>query len=181
MAMFEYKPRREIGLGYIRDTNCINAKHEIDDLNRIEEWHKNRVIDVILASDSVEELKHYRAGAKEAAKQIHVEPEPGRGDPPEEIRKIVFPAGYSKDEEKRRNEEIDVWIVASAGKYGRALITSDRAILRAAEGLSKIGIKVRSPAEATQEVADRIESRDETDLQMHTEFGTKLAEWYGKD
>lgn len=181
MTEINYKPRREIGMGYMRDTNCINAKHEIDDLNRIEEWYKNRVIDVILSSDSVDELKRYRAGDKEAAKQIRVEPEPGRGIPPEEIRAVVFPDGYTEDEKKRRNEEIDVWILASAKKHGRPLITTDGAILRKAKELAAIGIRVRSPADAVKEIADRIKARDEADRRMHEGFGTALPEWHGKD
>src|SRR5579863_10270943 len=107
--------------------------------------------------------------------------EPGRGAPPEEIRVVVFPAGYSEDGEKRRNEEIDVWTLASARKHGRPLITTDGAILGKAKELAHMGIKVRTPAEAAQEIADRIKERDDSDRRMHEEFGTELAEWYGKD
>jgi len=175
------KPFRGVGLGFMLDTNSINAKKGDANITRIQEWGNKRIISVILASDTVEELQRYRAGDREAANYVRVEPDAARSTPPENIRQALFPKGYSDDPKKRTNEEIDVWIIASAKKHGHTLITIDGAILEHAKELSTLGVRVSTPAEAAQEVANKIKVRDDVDCQMYEEFGEELPDWHGKD
>jgi len=188
MVTFVHKPHRPVQGHFMIDTNSINARGKDDDMTRIEGWSKNQVVEVIMADDVVQELQPYRPGARKGAGFIYTIKQAGEEAPPEDIRQIVFPEGYAQDEAKRKNQENDVRILASARKHGRILITKDGdsqrqpgGMLGHATELANVGIRVMHPSEAVAFVERLIAERDRVEHEMAELTGGKRPDWVGKD
>lgn len=169
------------------DTNLINAKQKLDEVNRLECWAKN---DVILINMSWTAHSEARAGgnshrAKKAARQIYTI---DTGDIDAElitqVGNALFPGG--PQDENQRN---DVRIVCEAAKYQATLVTNDGAsksqpggILGNRDKLQVIdGIKILSPTEAVELVKSKIKERDDFNKRVAEESGKTLPDWTGMD
>ena len=147
------------------DTNLINARQVNDNINQLEKWHNDGVIEIIISEVASSEAKQGNdcKRAKKANSYIYsmtiadFSEEKHKMD---EIASIVFPNGITT-----QNQLNDVEIIFNAYKYGRILVTNDGAskrqpggILGNAKQLGKIGIKVMTDREAVLLVQDKIKS-----------------------
>ena len=181
--------RRYIGLMFHIDTNRINARQILDNMNRFETWGNNGVI---LLEKSEKTLHEASAGSDIRRKKKAIEGffSMTYADTPEEknkllrIEEILFPNGA-----KNENQKNDVEIVFNAGKYCRYLVTNDGGsknqpggMLGNAERLKQeMDIKVMTDEDAVALVEKRIKSRDTHCRIISERTGEPLPDWVEKD
>lgn len=169
------------------DTNLINARQKLDEVNRLERWAED---DVILINMSW--TAHAEAQAdgnshrtNKAARQIYTI-DTGDIDAKliTQVGDALFPGG-ARDE----NQQNDVRIVCEAAKYQATLVTNDGAsksqpggILGNRDKLQVItGIKILSPTESVEFVESKIKERDDFNRHVAQETGKTLPDWTAKD
>ena len=169
------------------DTNLINARQKIGEVNRLEYWADNGVILINMSW-----IAHAEAQAggdsqrlKKAARHIYtIDMNNIDAELTTKIGTIIFPDGPRSE-----NQCNDVRIVCEAAKYKATLITQDGAskkqpggILGNRERLQDItGIKILSPKEAVQFVELKITERDDFNRRVAQETGMILPDWTDKD
>ena len=169
------------------DTNLINAKQKLDEVNRLECWAENDVILINMSwtahAEAQADGNSHRA--KKAARQIYTI---DTGDIDAELIDQVGDALFSggpRDENQRN----DVRIVCEAAKYQATLVTNDGAsksqpggILGNRGTLQVIaGIKILSPTETVEFVESKIKERDDFNKRVAQETGKTLPDWTGMD
>lgn len=181
-------PSRYVYKRYHIDTNRINARQNIDTMNKLEAWGRNGVIDIEMSLVAMDEASSgsYVLRKNKALSHIFSYTESdGQNDLDrmEKIKQAIFPMGC-----KNQNQLNDVEIVFNAGKYHMPLITNDGAsrnqpggILGAQSQLRNMGIIVLRAEEAILEVETAIKLRDEMARRIHQEYGYELPDWVGKD
>ncbi len=169
------------------DANRINARGKLEHVNRLEKWHSDGLIDVMMS----------RTAQAEAATGSEIRMEKAYGyfftmtddltqaekNRRGEISRILFP-----EAPENRNQQNDVDIVFNAGKYGAILVTNDGAsrsqpagILGHREELLAIGISVVSDREAVEIVLKAIALRDERIRRMCNANNESPPFWVGAD
>jgi len=116
---------RTIYMSFHIDTNRINARGSLDDMNLLENWASNDVITIDMSIVAYNEARkgNNRKRTEKAMEHIYTHT---HATTPEEraklvaIQGIVFPDGIRDD-----NQSNDVEIVFNADKYGSILITND--------------------------------------------------------
>ena len=186
--MSSYTEPRCVFLGFTIDTNRINARQADSDMNQLEQWREDGLIDVIMAESAYEEA---RAGgnalrARKVGLQIFsmtLANTEGEQDGLKQIESILFPGGATT-----QNEKNDIDIVFNAKKYRRILVTSDGGSKRQPDGilgnrkaLAAIGVTVMTAPEAVALVRGKIQARDERARRLSREDSTPLPDWVGKD
>jgi hypothetical protein len=179
---------RAVALRFHLDTNRINARRGLPSMNRLEAWHRNRVIELLMPEPAADEAMRGHNAARRRKAQTYVH---GMtlAQTPDEVRRlktiegIVFPMGAASESERR-----DVEIVFNAQKYGGHLVTADGAskrqpggILGARVKLAGIGISVLTDEEACTLVDERIRARDERARYEAATTGAPLPDWVGQD
>jgi hypothetical protein len=180
---------RFIGLMFHIDTNRINARQNLECMNRLERWAEN---DVIMLEMAEVTQKEAMAGgdAQRTAKALQSIFSETLASTPQErkmimgIEQILFPEGA--DDQNKRN---DVEIVFNAAKYCRTLITADGGskaqpggILGNAAALKKaVGVEILSDAEAVKLIEQRIRARDDRCRKRFELERTPISEWVGQD
>ena len=180
-------PRRVDGL-YHLDSNRINSKQGLVNINRMEKWKEDGVILMELSVTAHRECattpKSRRA--QKANEYIYAYPADWQRDMPllGRIERIIFPNGGAKDINQRR----DVLIVYTASHYNAILVTADgkskkqpRGILGSQADLQAIGVRVMSDAETVQRIEAHIADRDKTMRLLCQRYGQPLPDWVGKD
>ncbi len=170
------------------DTNRINSRGRLENMNRLEKWHEDGVILIEMSEVAQKECIADR-DRKRAEKTFGYIFSETLADTTEEqelltrIERILFPEAV-----KIQNEKNDVEIVFNAKKYGSILVTADGGsksqpggILGHKEQLAGLGIQVMSDEEAVQLVRSLIARRDRLATRMHERFGVPLPDWVGKD
>ena len=180
------EPRR-VYLGFMIDANRINARQADPDMNQIEKWREDEVIEVLMAEVAYDEAS---AGgnarrSQKVSEHIYSITLPDAEDKAEmgRIEAILFPGGAASQSEKN-----DVEIVFNAKKYMRRLITADGGskrqpggILGNRDALAAIGVTVMTGAEAVELVRQRIADRDDRARQESAMDGVPLPPWVGQD
>lgn len=179
---------RSVYLGFMIDANRINSRQIDADMNRMEQWRENEVIEMLMSEPAYEEA---RAGgdsrrARKTLQHIYsMTMATGSREQAElqEIEDILFPLGA-----RTTNQKNDVEIVFNAKKYMRILVTADGAsnrqpggILGNRERLSAIGIRVMTAADAVALVKERISERDVRARYRAEQTGTEIPHWAGQD
>jgi len=180
---------RFTGLMFHIDTNRINARQRLGDMNKLEEWANNDVISLDMAEITLNEAVagNNKQRTKKALGYIYSKTyatTPEENKLLQRIERILFPEGA--DTENKRN---DVEIVFNAVKYGRILVTNDgdsktqpNGILGNAKRLKReVGVIVVTDTEAVSMVRNRIEARDQNCRYHSKRTGEKLPEWVGRD
>jgi hypothetical protein len=181
-------PRREIYLSFQLDTNRINSRGKLANMNRLQKWHEADICDIILSDTMIAEatadndpLRTQKA--YEYVYSITTE-DMNDGDPRwKAIENLLFPKGASTP-----NEQNDVMIVFTADKFGRILVTNDGGSKRQPGGilgnrgkLRQLGIRVMSDDEAVDLVVEALKQRDESAYFIASHTGQPLPDWVGKD
>ena len=180
---------RFTGLMFHIDTNRINARQKLENMNRLDEWANNGVISLDMAEVTLNEA--VSGGNEQRTKKamgfiysMTYESTEDEKNMLTNIEHILFPDGA--DTENKRN---DVEIVFNAAKYCRSLVTNDgssksqpNGILGNAERLTKeIGVKIVTDAQAVDMVENRIKARDSNCAEHAKRTGEDLPEWVGID
>ncbi len=170
------------------DTNRINSRGNIENMNRLEKWREDGVILVEMSEVAQKECLADR-DPKRAEKTFGYIFSETLAETTEEqelltrIERILFPEGA-----KTQNEKNDVEIVFNAKKYVSILVTADGGsksqpggILGHKEELAGLGIQVMNDEEAVQLVRGLIADRDRLAARKHERFGVPLPDWVGRD
>jgi len=182
-------PERYIYIAFHIDTNRINARQSLENMNILEEWCKNGVIRIEMSEPSMREsfsgnnISRKNKAADHIFSQTYAET-PDEIEKLSVIEKILFPEGA-----KNQNQKNDVEIVFNASKYNCILITNDGGsktqpggILGNAERLkSDIGVTVVSDGQAIDIVRKGIEKRDGMARYIAKDRGIELPSWVGND
>lgn len=187
--MSELMPNRNIHVMFQIDTNRINSKQKLDNMNLLEKWREDGVITIDMPEPATKEsfAGNNKQRIKKATQYIHSFT---YADTSEErwvlkkIEDIIFPDGA-----KEQNQENDVEIVFNAHKYGRILVTNDGGskkqpggILGNAQELKKqLDIIVINDEVAVQLVREKIQKRDNFARAIASRENIDVPDWVGKD
>ena len=182
-------PQRYIGFRFQIDTNRINSRGNLKEMNQLKEWEKNGVIELHISEPAYHEASFGNDTKRLKAARDHIISYTFAETPDEHtkikrIENILFPNGA-----KNKNEENDVEIVFNASKYGYTLVTNDgdsksqpNGILGNAETLMReLDIKVMRDVEAVEIVRREITNRDEICKQIANKCNKPIPEWVGND
>jgi len=181
---------RDVGLWFHLDTNRINSRGRLPNVNQLEEWDRNGVIHVSLSEPSMREAEQGRDPIRRRKAYSYTawatfwdtEHEQAQA---RAIEAILFPGGA-----RTPNQGNDVEIVFTTLKYPAILVTNDGAsksqpggILGRREELQAWDnrIRIMTDDEAVHAVADRIRKRDERAQTYNAMFGHPLPDWVGMD
>jgi hypothetical protein len=169
------------------DTNLINAKQKLDEVNRLERWAEDGVILINMSwtahAEAQADRNPYRM--KKAAERLFTI---DTGDHDTELAArlgaVLFPGGPQNE-----NQRNDVRIVCEAIKWHAMLVTNDGASSSQPGGIlgnrNKLqeftDIKILSPSEAIAFVESKINERDAFNRCVAKETGKPLPDWTGKD
>jgi hypothetical protein len=176
-------PERNVGLWFSLDANRINARQHDSEMNELEVWHKNGVIDLYMSGPAANEAR--KGGAPQRHRKIR------------EFGPIMLTLADTQEERillrkishtifgrlpTNENEFHDVEIVFNAKKYPGGLITEDSDILSKRNELkSGFGIRVWRTTEAIELVQRRIKLRDDRVRMVAARTGEDLPDWIGSD
>jgi hypothetical protein len=183
-----HQPNRHICRMFHIDTNKVNARSCLVNMNRLEKWHEDDVI--TLAMSEVAQSEAAAGGDRNRKSKAHDYVFTGTHSRTQsektllrEIERVLFPSGV-----KSENEGNDVAIVFNAIKYGAILITNDGGSKRQPGGilgnrhkLKSLGAKILTDEEAVQLVQDLVKKRDER-MRLYCERAKiPLPDWVGND
>jgi len=171
------------------DTNRINARGSLPEMNLLENWESNGVITIDMSQVAFNEARDGNSESRtnKTLKHIYTHTHAHTSEEQRTLRRIqeiIFPEGI-----KNINQANDVEIIFNADKYGCILITNDGAskkqrggILGNSDKLMKIlGIKVMNSNDAVEIVKECIRVRDEQCKIISNEFNEDLPNWVGQD
>jgi hypothetical protein len=184
-----WKPERKLfGIQFLVDTNCVNSRKAIPELNQLEEWAASGLFDILTSEVAQKEMlaggdtvRHEKAYS--LIFSMSLANTNGERETIARIEEILFPAGATT-----RGEKNDVEIVFNAGKYCAILVTNDGGsksqpggILGNAEELRQLGITVMSPREAVRHVLRELKSRDDIARRWAEVMHEPVPEWVGRE
>lgn len=169
------------------DTNLINARGKLDEMNQIENWAENGVIILHMSEVSFSEAQQGNNEVRNRKTLGHTYSIIGddvfESDPVyQEIAGILFPNGI-----KDQNQRNDVKIVYHAHLHQVILITNDGGSKKQPGGILGNAKKLRnianimSPTEAVQLIKIKIKERDDHNHEVRNFTGKPVPEWTGHD
>ncbi len=172
---------RETNLFFQIDTNRINSRGSLTSMNRLETWHRNRVIGLVMSDIAYAEAKAGRNARRSQKVGGYIysrsfEREPKAHEMHKQVAEILFPHGC-----RDKSDVNDVLIVCNALHYQYILITADGVILRNRGALARLGLRVMTDAEAVALVEEAIHDRDEEAREDAADAGEPLPFWVDKD
>jgi hypothetical protein len=180
-------PERSVHVSFFVDTNRINSRQQLTNMNQLEEWYKKGVIVLEMPEEAYREAARGNAQRAQKAKYDYsrplTKPWMRRQAIRKDIEKALFPSGV-----KSANERNDVDIVLNTRFYLGILVTNDgdslrqpRGILGSREELAELGITVMRDSDAVALVRRKIRERDNMAQEISRRTGQPLPEWVGKD
>jgi hypothetical protein len=172
---------RETYLYFQIDTNRINSRGTLVAMNRLERWHRDEVIGLVMSDIAHAEAKAGR-NARRSRKAVgyiyslSFEREPNTQRIQRQIAEILFPQGC-----RRQGDVNDVRIVYNALQYQYILVTADGVILRNQEALARLGLRVMTDAQAITLAEQAIQERDAEAREDAAVSGQPLPFWVGRD
>ena len=183
-----YKEDRSIHRIFHIDTNRINSRSGLPEMNKLEKWHDNEVIILELSNVARQEAMAGNDSLRisKSNKYIYTQTLAKTKKEQEQLKQIadiLFP-----EEEINSNKLNDVKIVFNALKYGAILITADGSskkrmgILDHKDELKEaLRIIVMSDEEAVEYIERLIRERDERARNQFEIYGIPLPDWVDKD
>ena len=169
---------RETYLYFQLDTNRINSRGTLPAMTRLERWHRDGVIGLLMSDIAHAEAKA-GTSARRSRKAVGYIYSRSFDDEPavrKQIAAILFPAGC-----RTQNEVNDVRIVHNALRCSYILVTADGAMLRNRDALARLGLRVMTDAEAVGLVEQTIRERDTEARGDAAATGKPVPFWVGKD
>ena len=179
-------PERYVYIDFMIDTNRINAKTHLKNMNILECWHEDGVISIEMAEVAQNEAVQSRDSSRTEKAYTYIATKTLAHTRDEvlklnQIQLILFPLGVQS-----RNNQNDVEIVFNAWKYFRILVTDDGdsrsqpvGILGNRDHLADIGIRVMRDDEAVELVKQKIIDRDQRARRIVLMEGKSLPDWVG--
>src|SRR5712692_9989938 len=170
------------------DTNRINSRGSLENMNRLEQWHHNGVIGLLMSDVAQSEAlagNDARRSRKAVGYIYSLTLEQTKDDQKREalLEQILFPKGCQS-----QSDFNDVRIVFNAGKHGDILVTNDGGSRRQPGGilgnrdtLARLGVRVMTDAEAVKLVEESIKERDQEAKEDANSTGEPLPFWVGRD
>ena len=170
------------------DTNLINARQKLAAVNQLEKWYDDEVILINMSATAHREAQAdgNAMRTRKANQNIFTATPPVEPTDPlfKKVESALFPDG-ARDE----NQLNDVRIVCEAAKYAAILVTGDGGSKTQPGGIlgnrhklkDFMRILILSPDEALDFVRQKIQERDEFNVQFVKEFGGELPPWTGHD
>jgi hypothetical protein len=181
-------PERSLGLEFYIDTNRINARQGLPNMNQLEKWHENRVISIQMAEEAHDEAIRGHSPERTRKARRYIYSTVTRSMQAQyrhilkDIESILFPGGA-----QTASQVNDVRIVFNAAYYMAILVTNDgdsstqpHGILGNRDKLRE-HVKVMRDSEAVEFVRGQIRQRDERARKVASMTGQPLPEWVGKD
>lgn len=179
--------RRPLGTPVFHiDTNLLNARQKLGEVNQLEKWAEDGVILINMSSTAYEEAQvgNNPQRIKKAKQNIFTDSEPI--DSEEELFSKVSDALFGSAL-LSGNQTNDVQIVCEAIKYAAILVTNDGASKSQPGGILgnrhklEEQIQIYSPLEAVHFIRRKIKERDDLSKEYVREFGGSLPAWVGMD
>ena len=177
-----YMLPRSVYLAFHIDTNRINARNSLPDMNLLEQWDSDGVINIDMSKVAFNEAKqgNNKQRFDKTHKYIYTHTHASTSEEQAtliKIQNIVFPDGLKNEREKN-----DVEIIFNANKYGCILITNDGGSKKQPGGIlgsailldKELNIKVTSSEEAVETVRNKIRVRDKQCEQSAKAFGEEM-------
>ena len=158
------------------DTNRINARQSLENMNRLEKWRRDGVIGLLMSDIAYSEAKAGDNARRSRKASGYIYSCSFDFQMRAQISKILFPNGCQD-----QGDENDVRIVCNARSYGHILVTADGVILKNHEALAQLGLRVRTDAEAVAMVENAIRERDAEAREIAPITGEQLPLWVGMD
>lgn len=181
-------PSRSVYQSFHLDTNRINSREALANMNQLEQWCENGVILLEMSQAAHAEAK---AGGdirrtRKALRHIFsmtMNLTKVERDKWEQIEDTLSPGGAQTAAQKN-----DVEIVFNAWKYKRVLVTADGGsktqpggILGNRARLEELGVRVMADNEAVARVGEAIRVRDENAQWVSKRTGDPLPPWVRAD
>ncbi len=172
---------RETYLYFQIDTNRINSRGSLINMNRLERWRRDGVIGLLMSDVANTEARAGRdpRRSRKAVGYIYsisYGHEPGTHEIQSRIANTLFPQGC-----RTSSDPNDVLIVCNALKYGYILVTADGDILRNRDQLQLLGLRVVTDAEAVALVEKALRERDDEARGDAAHDHEPLPWWVGRD
>ncbi|QWC99961.1 hypothetical protein G6728_07205 [Polynucleobacter paneuropaeus] len=168
------------------DTNLLNAKQKLPEVNQLEKWANDEVILINMSSTARNEslAGNNQLRVQKANTHIFTVSESIDEDDPlyRRIESYIFPDG-AKDE----NQKNDIRIVCEAQKYQAILVTNDGGSKKQPGGILgnrdkfRDRVMVMNPMEALQHIRMHIQERDRIARQVSIAEGCPPPFWVGMD
>ncbi len=168
------------------DTNLINARQKIGEVNQLEKWADDGVILINMSSTAYKEAQvgNHPQRIKKTKQNIFTDSEAINQE--DELFSKVADALFGSAL-LSSNQINDVQIVCEAIKYAAILVTNDGAsksqpggILGNRHKLVEL-VQIYSPLEAVHFIRKKIKERDDLSKEYVREFGGSLPAWTGMD
>ena len=184
----DYEETRFVHVMLMLDANAINARKADADLNQIERWQADGVVQVIMSVDSSAEARAGGSAARSAKALGFVYSYIGDDTEEEQSTKQAIASVLCPSGARTEAEQNDIDIVFHAQKYTATLVTNDgdsrrqpRGILGNRENLAPLGVTVMRPSEVVADIREKIKGRDERARQASLCEGKPLPAWVGAD
>lgn len=183
-----FDQERFVGLSFQIDANRINGRNALENMNRLEAWHKSGVVLINMSSVAQDEARSGSDPRRSRKAISYISTLTQSLNEQErmevsQIERILWPRGI-----KTQQEQNDIEIVFNAKKYGAILVTNDGGSRRQPGGilgnkdtLRQMGITVMTDSEAVALVQEKITRRDRRLRQMAELNGTAIPPWVGMD
>lgn len=168
------------------DTNLINARQKILEVNQLEKWSSDGVILINMSSIARGEATAgaHQARLDKANKNIFTVSEPINSTDPLflKIQQALF-----ENEALDKSKSNDVSIVCEASKYAAVLVTNDGNSKTQPGGILgnrhkiKDLVNIMSPVEAVDFIKIKIKERDDYNQFLANKTGKQLPAWSGCD
>ena len=170
------------------DTNRINSRGKLPNINQLEKWHADGVIlmDLSLAAKNECDAGNSPRRAEKASEYIFSIPIIDSSHEREiivRIERLLFPKGAAD-----QNQRNDIAVIFTAAKYNAILVTNDGdsksqpgGILGYRNELAEMNIRVMRDDDAVKLVLERILHRDEMAALEAKNGIHPLPFWHGKD
>ena len=167
------------------DTNLIKARQRDVDVNQLERWHQQGVLQICMAGTAWHEAQagEDQLRIRKAGQQIYTATEAVEPTSVEfrRVESVLFPEGANT-----QNKRNDVRIVCDAAKYGAILVTNDGGSKKQPGGIlgnrDRLGGSpvIKSPKEMVAYVKQKISERDQFNQAIHLHTGQSLPDWDGQ-
>lgn len=175
--------------GFQIDTNRINARQMLPNMNQLEKWAEEGVISLDISQTAMQEVssgKDLQRNQKTGGMIYSIT----HASRPNERRDMALIAGILFPcQQLKTNAKKDVEIVFNAKKYGYILVTNDGGSKKQPGGIlgnrvelkKQLGVDILTDEEAVKLVRQKIASRDILARRVSEQTGQKLPDWVGKD
>lgn len=180
--------RRLVTIGFLVDTNCVNARQSLPAMNQLESWAANEIIELLTSKTAQNEMASGNNADRSRKAYSFIYTMSAISTLQERVQLQRIEHALFPDGAKTQNERNDVDIVFNAGKYRRPLITNDGGskaqpggILGSRIRLAALGIEALTPEGAVDRVQTALRRRDEHARQWAAYYEADLPDWVGKD